>query len=136
MCNRHSSRRPPFFLRRQPPELVLQKTVLFARNAPGAFGERAAQPTVSLGGLAALVLTRTAVVPRADPRPGTEVLLARKLAHVGTDFRHSPANGPTMMQTANRSLPTSMPAQRSISAAIICGSFLRWRAVDVLRLSF
>src|SRR5262249_728657 len=29
-----------------------------------------------------------------------------------------------------------MAAQRSISAAIICGSFLPWRAVDVLRLSF
>jgi hypothetical protein len=39
--------------------------------------------------------------------------------------------GPTVTQTADRPLPTSAQAQRSISAEIFCGSFACGGAVDV-----
>ena len=44
--------------------------------------------------------------------------------------------GPTVTQTADRPLPTSAQAQRSISAEIFCGSFACGGAVDVSSLKF
>jgi hypothetical protein len=44
-------------------------------KTPGTFGQRAAEPAVLFGALAALVLARTAVIARTYPRPRTQVLL-------------------------------------------------------------
>src|SRR5260370_15947147 len=69
-----------------PPELVLQRTVLRGRCRPGALRQRAAQPRIASGRVTALVLSFAAVVARADSRPRTQMLRGRKLLHVRSCF--------------------------------------------------
>src|SRR6516162_6636736 len=73
--NGHRRRRLTLFFGRQAPELLLQKTVLLAGSRPGALGQRAAQPAVPFGGLAALGLASAAVIAGAHSRPRTQILL-------------------------------------------------------------
>src|SRR5216684_1872832 len=68
------------------PELVLQRAVLGGRGRPGALGQRAAQPRIAAGGVAALVLACAAVVTRTNTRPRTQMLGRRKLLHIRSGF--------------------------------------------------
>src|SRR5579863_9539820 len=87
MSNSHGRGWLALFFSYQPPEFLFQKTVVLVRNTPGTFGERAPQPTISLGCFAALVLARAAIIARTHSRPRTQFLLRTKLTHVSADFR-------------------------------------------------
>src|SRR5215471_12595698 len=69
-----------------PPELVLEETILLGRSSPSALGQSASEPPVAAGGMTAPILTRTPIVARTNPGPRTQVLLRRKLRHVRSGF--------------------------------------------------
>ena len=82
MGNRNDSNRAASFrvaLSSNAPELLTQVALLHARKRPSALRQGGAQPLVAFVGMAAFVLTRAALIARAQSNRGAQMLLIGKL---------------------------------------------------------
>src|SRR4030042_1227175 len=84
--------------------LGLEVGVLFSGRSPGGLRQGRTQPTITLGGLAALAFARTFIVAGADTRPRRQMLRRWKGVHVSADLRHHVLGGPLIKTRQGRNL--------------------------------